>query len=335
MVPDDWAKILEQILLLSLIVGRWFLPKGDLTREQLSQLLLVYIGMAADIIELFEAFKENEVMYNWMLTIVILSLWSASLIQFTFVVTITKGRKPRVALTKESSELLLGSSDSCLCCRTASLAIITTIILQDGPFLVLRMLLIVKYNVVSYTNIFFTAKNTLVIVLQLYRLCVLRCGGKSNSKFKKAQEEYALWQLKMHSSILAQQASEDLKKLEESSTSVINIECETSGDHGEPDEPISNEVDSVPVASSSRDNSENGLPMMKISSKDELVDIEGVPSSPLSYTVERETVVISNDGNVMTVLAGSDSNISQTSAGDVSVVSKGSVGEVPEKLQHG
>lgn len=40
-----------------LIVGRWLLPKGELTRDQLSQLLLVYIGMAADIIEIFEAFR--------------------------------------------------------------------------------------------------------------------------------------------------------------------------------------------------------------------------------------------------------------------------------------
>lgn len=54
---EEWCKILEQMLLLILIIGRWLLPKGEITREQLSQLLLVYIGMAADIIELFEAFK--------------------------------------------------------------------------------------------------------------------------------------------------------------------------------------------------------------------------------------------------------------------------------------
>ncbi len=35
------------------------------------------------------------------------------------------------------------------------------------------MLLIFKYNVLSYTNMFFTSKNTLVIVLLIYRLAVL------------------------------------------------------------------------------------------------------------------------------------------------------------------
>ncbi|CAG0890063.1 unnamed protein product [Darwinula stevensoni] len=69
---EQWAKILEQMLLVILIVGRWLLPKGELTRDQLSQLLLVYIAMAADIVELFEAFKEKEVIVNKELTFYIL-----------------------------------------------------------------------------------------------------------------------------------------------------------------------------------------------------------------------------------------------------------------------
>lgn len=54
-------RVLEQVLLLLLIVGRWLLPKGKLTHDQLSQLLLVYIGTAADIVEFFDAFEEQEV----------------------------------------------------------------------------------------------------------------------------------------------------------------------------------------------------------------------------------------------------------------------------------
>ncbi len=47
-----------------LILGRWLLPKGALTRDQFSQLMLVYIGMAADIVEVFEAFRESKVFQN-------------------------------------------------------------------------------------------------------------------------------------------------------------------------------------------------------------------------------------------------------------------------------
>lgn len=45
MTTDTWITLIEQFLMLILIIGRWMLPKGDLTRDQLSQLLLVYIGM--------------------------------------------------------------------------------------------------------------------------------------------------------------------------------------------------------------------------------------------------------------------------------------------------
>jgi hypothetical protein len=57
---ETWATVIEQFLMLILIIGRWMLPKGGLTRDQLSQLLLVYIGTAADIIEFFDSFKVHD-----------------------------------------------------------------------------------------------------------------------------------------------------------------------------------------------------------------------------------------------------------------------------------
>lgn len=59
-------------------------------------------------------------------------------------------------------------------------------ILQDGPFLSFRLILIVHYRIVSYMNIFFTCKNTLVILLQLYRLYVVQTENRS--KIKKKSE---------------------------------------------------------------------------------------------------------------------------------------------------
>lgn len=54
---STWITLIEQFLMLILIIGRWMLPKGELSRDELSQLLLVYIGTAADIIEFFDSFK--------------------------------------------------------------------------------------------------------------------------------------------------------------------------------------------------------------------------------------------------------------------------------------
>ncbi|XP_046571753.1 transmembrane protein 26-like [Haliotis rubra] len=179
--PDDWCKILEQMMLLVLIIGRWLLPKGEITREQLSQLLLVYIGMAADIIELFEAFKEKEVRYNKILTMIILSMWTASLMQFTFVLTATKSKRMRPVLFHSGSSASTVSLGGKPCCPTEVISIMISVVLQDGPFLVVRMMLIFRYSVLSYTNLFFTSKNTLVLVLQFYRLLVLFCQKKEKS----------------------------------------------------------------------------------------------------------------------------------------------------------
>ena len=71
---DQWIRALEQLLLLLLILGRWFLPKGQLTHDQLSQLLLVYIGTAADIVEFFEAFKENGVRFGHVVFVIFSNL---------------------------------------------------------------------------------------------------------------------------------------------------------------------------------------------------------------------------------------------------------------------
>lgn len=49
---NDWILALHQILLILVIVGRWLLPVGGgVTRDELSQLLLIFVGTAADILE--------------------------------------------------------------------------------------------------------------------------------------------------------------------------------------------------------------------------------------------------------------------------------------------
>lgn len=47
-----WTLGLHQTFLLMLIIGRWLLPiGGTITRDQLSELLLMFVGTAADILE--------------------------------------------------------------------------------------------------------------------------------------------------------------------------------------------------------------------------------------------------------------------------------------------
>ena len=51
LAPDEMTMVVEQLLIFILILGRWMLPKGEITRDELSQLLLTYIALGADIVE--------------------------------------------------------------------------------------------------------------------------------------------------------------------------------------------------------------------------------------------------------------------------------------------
>src|SRR5664279_875822 len=111
----------------------------------------------------------------------ILSIWSWSLLQFTLVLTATKERKDRTGLlSRQKSMHIILPTDSC--CTPDVYGIVISIMMQDAPFLVLRMLLIFKYGVLSYTNMFFTCKNTLVCMLLTYRLSVIQLE-KCNQRF--------------------------------------------------------------------------------------------------------------------------------------------------------
>ncbi|XP_029052347.2 transmembrane protein 26 [Osmia bicornis bicornis] len=178
---ETWVTLIEQFLMLILIIGRWMLPKGDLTRDQLSQLLLVYIGTAADIIEFFDSFKEDRIAREPVLVYLTLGIWAWSLMQFTVVLTATKSRKSRLS---SGSAVKKRVHTETSCCSIDVWGIALNMLLQDGPFLAFRLILIIHYHIVSYMNIFFTCKNTLVILLQLYRLYVVQTENRNKRKKK-------------------------------------------------------------------------------------------------------------------------------------------------------
>ncbi|CAL8073639.1 unnamed protein product [Calicophoron daubneyi] len=250
-------RILEQLLLLSVIIGRWLMPREGMTWDQLSQLLLINIGNAADILDIFEAFNEDVVRQNDYLRAIILCLWQASLLQFCFNKTAVREtpterlnsrsfsssrsvlalstqqqqrpqRSPNPSehrdailftlsqqtpemnssscccrcsrsqqtsgdiLQEEAKDLdlcpcgrlicFLYRDRPCLCCETELWAIGMSLILQDIPFLTMRLTLILAYNVRSYSNLFFTCKNSLLILLQLFRSVVIVAEAYTHSK---------------------------------------------------------------------------------------------------------------------------------------------------------
>ena len=167
---DEWALALEQILFFLLIMGRWLLPKGQLSRDQLSQLLLVYVGIAADSLEFsLETLKIEQVLCDFLLIALILGVWSWSLLQFTLVLTSVSAPRPRMGFIERSRSVLCG------CCESEIWALLITMFLQDAPYLTMRLYLMVQFRVINQMMLFFTIKNIILVILQVYRMAVLCC----------------------------------------------------------------------------------------------------------------------------------------------------------------
>lgn len=74
------------------IMGRWFLPKGNISRSTLSQLLLVYMSLASDIVDLLSLLNETQVQESSTMSYFTLVIFSWSLFQFSLNLVVTRGR---------------------------------------------------------------------------------------------------------------------------------------------------------------------------------------------------------------------------------------------------
>ena len=125
--PETRVTLIEQLLMLILIIGRWMLPKGDLSKDQLSQLLLVYIGTAADIIEFLDSFNEGKIEREPILVYLTLGIWAWSLLQFTVVLSAAKSRRSILSSrTTIKRKVLAGTS----CHSTDIWGIVLNMLLQ-------------------------------------------------------------------------------------------------------------------------------------------------------------------------------------------------------------
>nr|KAG5694464.1 hypothetical protein BaRGS_014195 [Batillaria attramentaria] len=146
---DVLVAVIEQTLLLVLVLCRWALPRGDITRQELSQLLFLFLSIGSDIMQLFELFNQKAVRNDPTLTYITLGVWSVT----------EEGPKKQpltqMIFTTEIWSLALG------------------VLVQDGPYAAIRIYTMVKHNLITYSIIFFVSKNVLVICLACYRLVAL------------------------------------------------------------------------------------------------------------------------------------------------------------------
>lgn len=172
---------IEVTFLMIILIGRWLLPKGKISRSALSQLLLVYLSLASDMIDLLSIFQEDQVIKNLEMIYATLAVFSWSTFQFSLSILASRGRTFRFESDHRKQILQLSSRRSRsnpqrLKSKYQSLAssellsIFITILMQDLPFLIIRFIAVIHFKVHSYTIIFFTCKNMIILFLQLYRL---------------------------------------------------------------------------------------------------------------------------------------------------------------------
>ncbi|KAK6472316.1 transmembrane protein 26-like [Huso huso] len=196
--PQNWAAGLEQTMLIVLVLGRWLMPKGDMSRDQLSQLLMVYVGLGADILDIFDTFKEPEVETNRGILLIGLSLFTWALMQFPLVLTQTKPHSSPLDVSfpseagKEPWPESPVDSGCVSCCSSEVWSLLVTVGMQDGPFLFYRLYLMARENVLNQLMIFFTCKNILIVMIEIYRIVVVQCekssrGGQQDSSSDEAE----------------------------------------------------------------------------------------------------------------------------------------------------
>ena len=195
--------VMEQTILLVMIFGRWLMPKGQLTRDELSQLLLINMASAADIIEFFDIINIRAISYDRTMITYVLVLWSWSLLQFPLNTAVAfdkliSGDEPKT--TRPPTIARLSSLPSYIVKRMSvniyereleneenvkpafgEFASITVgLVLQDAPYLVMRLFIISYYKTFGYMIVFLAVKNGLFLILEVYRLCVLFCHCKDS-----------------------------------------------------------------------------------------------------------------------------------------------------------
>ncbi|MED6291393.1 hypothetical protein CHARACLAT_023139 [Characodon lateralis] len=171
---NNWILGLHQILLILLIIGKWLLPLGGgLSRDQLSQLLLVFVGTAADILEFTSETLDDVKDNSPHVVYIILAVWTWSMLQFPCHLCVVR------SMSNEAADEGIQEDSFWSKHSTDLWSIVETLFIQDGPFLVVRLTVMTCFGVFHQMLVFFAFKNFLVVILNVYRLFVLYLDFKS------------------------------------------------------------------------------------------------------------------------------------------------------------
>ncbi|XP_069835634.1 transmembrane protein 26-like [Dendropsophus ebraccatus] len=180
-----WTLRLHQSFHILLIIGKWLMPLGvGVTRDQLSQLLLSYMGTAADTLEFCtETLEETGIRYSNFTTMYsIIDLWTLTVLQLIlFPLDLVVQNIACEPTTKRNISRLFCTYS------TDPRNITISLLIQDGSFLIIRIIFMAQLKIVNQLLLFFTAKNSLILMLQVYRLVVIMIDFYSSENEEKGK----------------------------------------------------------------------------------------------------------------------------------------------------
>ena len=193
-----------EVFFLVVIFARWSLPKGKITLEELSKLLLIYMSVIADILDMMKMvrnIKTSTCSFELKKSLFDFSLVSLSIciLQLCLGLTVKRRSKRLIKLSNNSNILIKSISCDCNSCLTSCLSniqiicirifnklselfekevwgIVLLLLAKDVPFSILRTYALIappKNCELWNQSIFFTLKNYVTIVIQLNRCYVL------------------------------------------------------------------------------------------------------------------------------------------------------------------
>jgi hypothetical protein len=180
---------IENTFMITLIMAQWLLPKNQTESEDVYSLVINTLSMSLDMHELFFTSFKEEILSDTKnnsgiaISLAILSAWSWSLI----LLTLNSDAKTKMSDKQQAFEATRKSIMSQKNYRVSYFKwddqeylpiifenfywkYIITISAMDGPFFMIRMIVMLKYNINDVKHTFFLFKNLIQIIIQLIRI---------------------------------------------------------------------------------------------------------------------------------------------------------------------
>ena len=180
---EDLLFRVENLFMLTLLVAQWLMPKLRSESDDIYALVIGSLSMSLDMHELIRTSLKPELIGELTLSVALLSVWSWSLV----LLALNTDAKTRSA---ERERVFEGNRRSALLNTNYRVSYfqwkdqeylplifenfywkyIVTISAMDGPFFLVRMVVMFKYGINDVKHTFFLFKNLIQILLQLIRI---------------------------------------------------------------------------------------------------------------------------------------------------------------------